>query len=737
MKREPLPIGGILRAAASILLCALAFAARSQDLPKAAVRNVADTYFGTTVDDPYRYFENTKDAEVAAWMKAHSDFAHRTLESISGRAALLASLEKYDSAVSARIAGVTRLPGDLWFYEKREPQDNQFKLYMRRGLQGREVLLVDPDAIEKRTGKPHAINYFSPSPDGRYVAYGLSQQGSESAALHVVDVQTLRLLGAPISRADFGSADWAPDSRSFQFVRLQELKPGMPDTEKYQRSAVYRFHIKGARLATQPVFGIDTPGVALTPAEIPFTSTTPDDRWILGIAVNGTQREFTVYAARRAELTAGKARWKRVVSPEDEVTGLAYMKDALYLNTHKGAPRWHIKKLDLSSPDIASAPIVVPQGDRVITGLAAASDALYIEAREGNVKHLFKLGYKAGAELRRVALPIEGTFELNDSESNASAADPLLPGVVIDLQGWTRAPQIYTVMANEEVRNTGLQPVGPYDAPTDIETREALVKSHDGAMVPMSIIYRKGVKLDGNNPTLLYGYGSYGITEEPFFSNARLVWLDAGGVLAIANPRGTSVFGEDWYRGGFQATKPNTWKDFIACAEYLVAQGYTRAAKLGIFGGSAGGILVGRAMTERPDLFAAVVSKAGALDTLRAEFTPNGIPNIPEFGSVKTEAGFRALAAMSTYANVKDGTPYPALLLTGGTNDPRVEVWESTKTAARLMVASTSGKPILLRLDYDAGHGIGNTKKQQLEERADMYAFLLWQMGSSDYTLQQ
>ena len=722
-------------ATAFALLAASASLAWSQSLPKAAVRNVDETFFGSTVSDPYRYFENTKDPAVAGWMKAHSDFAHATLKRINGRDALLAQLETYDSAASARVVGATRASGDLWFYQKRRPQDNQLKLYMRHGLDGREVLLVDPDAIEKRTGKPHAINYFTPSPDGRYVAYGLSKQGSESASLYVLDVQTLRLVGKPISRADFGFADWASDSRSFLFVRLQELKPGMAPIEKYQRSAVHRFHLRGARLEPHAVFGMQAAGVRMTPAEIPFSATTHDGHWVIGIAVNGTQRELRVYVAPQADALAGKAKWKPVIETQDEVTGLAYMNDALYLNTHKGAPRFQIKKLDLREPDVAAAPVVVPHSERVITGLAAASDALYVEAREGNVKHLFKLGYASGATLEPVKLPVDGAFALSDSESNASAADPRFPGVVIDLQSWTQARQIYRIAASGEVRNTGLQPAGPYDTPTDIETHEVMVKSYDGAMVPMSIIHRKGIALDGSNPTLLYGYGSYGITEEPFFSTSRLAWMNAGGVYAVANPRGTSVFGEDWYRGGFQATKPTTWKDFIACAEFLIAQGYTRPAKLGILGGSAGGILVGRAMTERPDLFAAVISAAGALDTLRAEFTPNGVPNIPEFGSVKTEAGFKALREMSTYAHVKDGTPYPALLLSGGTNDPRVEVWESTKTAARVMAASTSGKPVLLRLDYDAGHGIGNTKKQQLEERADWYAFLLWQMGVKGYEL--
>jgi prolyl oligopeptidase len=228
---------------------------------------------------------------------------------------------------------------------------------------------------------------------------------------------------------------------------------------------------------------------------------------------------------------------------------------------------------------------------------------------------------------------------------------------------------------------------------------------------------------------LLYGYGSYGETEEPWFSVGRLAWMDAGGVFAVANVRGSGVFGREWHLAGKEATKPNTWRDFITCAEWLVAHGWTRPARLAINGGSAGGILVGMAMVERPDLFAAVVAEVGALEMVRAETTSNGVPNIPEFGTRKTEAGFRALLAMSTYHQIKDGVRYPAVLLTHGVNDPRVDVWNTTKTAARLMAATRSGKPVLVRLDYESGHGIGDTKSQTLDERADVYAFMLWQMG--------
>jgi prolyl oligopeptidase len=271
-----------------------------------------------------------------------------------------------------------------------------------------------------------------------------------------------------------------------------------------------------------------------------------------------------------------------------------------------------------------------------------------------------------------VPLPVAGAFTLG-----GGSARPDLPGLLIDLQGWTRARQIYAVAADGSVTNTGLQPAGPYDMPADMVATEVMVKSHDDAMVPMSIIHRQGVKLDGSNPTLLYGYASYGMTEEPFFSISRLAWMDAGGIFAVANPRGSGVFGRQWHEDGKKTTKPNTWLDFIACAETLVAQGWTKPARLAIWGGSAGGILVGRAMTERPDLFAAVVPDVGALDMVRAETTPNGIPNIPEFGSRKTEEGFRALLAMSTYHQIKDGVNYPAVLLPHGgwgPGSPRVAV---------------------------------------------------------------
>lgn len=701
-----------------------------QPLPVAPVRNVPEVFFGTTVDDPYRDFENTKSPAIAAWMKAHSDNAHATLKRIGGRAQLRDKIERYDASAAARVTGVVRLPGDVFFYEKRSPKDDQFKLYMQRGLNGSAKLLFDPDTLKKRTGKPHAINYFAPSPDGKSVALGVSAAGSEEASLRVLDTATRRQIGPEISRAQFGSVSWTPDSKELYFHRMQELAKGMPPTDKYQRSMAVVMKPGSGEKGVRTVLRAGQAGEVNIPAtEFPLIDVQRDGR-VVAIVTDGVSPDFRAYHTTLEKLGSGKPSWQKLFDREDGVTGLALKGDRAYILTYKDAPRYKVLGGKVDGFSVAAAQVLMAPSQRVLSGLAAASDGLYVEARDGNIKRLLRMEHRDAAEPREVPLPVAGAFSLGSASARADQ-----PGVLLDLESWTRARQVYAVAADGSVTNTGLQPAGRYDAPADVVASEVMVRSFDGAMVPMSIIHKQSVRLDGNNPTILYGYASYGTTEEPFFSISRLAWMDAGGVFAVANPRGSGVFGRQWHEDGKQVTKPNTWRDFIACAEFLIAQKWTQPSRLAIWGGSAGGILVGRAMTERPDLFAVVLPSVGALDLVRAETTPNGVPNIPEFGSRVTEPGFRALLAMSTYHQIKDNTQYPAVLLTHGANDPRVEVWNSSKTAARLMAASSSGKPVLLRLDYESGHGIGSTKAQTFDERADIFAFTLWQMGVPGYAL--
>jgi prolyl oligopeptidase len=722
-----------LSALACAALASLALPARALSIEPPApapVKPVTDTYFGTVVNDPYRWLEQVDDPAVRQWMRAQGDYARAVLDAIPGRDALLKRINQLDAATPARVIDVQRRPGGRLFFQQRGARDNQFKLYVRDAKGTR--LLVDPEQVAKQTGTPHAINYMQPSWSGRYVAYGLSAAGSEDASLYVVDAGSGRQVLGPITRAAYGAIGWLPDDSGLFFNRLQEMTAGMPAIEKFQKTrAVFVRVADGAQAAERAVTALsfDSPGININPAQdSPAVYPVHGSPLALGLIFHGTDRELTVYAAPLADAAVGKAQWRKLVDRRDAVTAVEVIGDRLLALTHQGAPRYRLVETSVERPDLASARELMRGEPGVLTGMARAADALYVSRRDGAASRLFRLALGptgATAAPVEVKLPITGSFEL-------SGTDPRLPGVLATAQGWTRAPQIFEVGARGTVRNTGLQPRGRYDALADFVATEVLVKSHDGAMVPLSIVHKRGLKRDGRAPTLLWGYASYGFTEEPWFSAWRIAWLERGGVFAVANPRGSGAFGQDWYRGGYQATKPNTWRDFIATAEYLVAQKYTSSDRLGIWGGSAGGILVGRSMTERPDLFRAVISSVGVNDAVRAELTPNGVPNIPEFGTHTTEAGFRALLAMSTYHHIVDGTFYPAVLFTHGVNDPRVDVWQSSKAAARMQAASASiaaGRPVLLRLDWQSGHGIGDTREQRNAERADVLSFLLWQFG--------
>jgi prolyl oligopeptidase len=698
--------------------------------PAVPAGDTVDTYFGTRVADPYRALEDLKAPSTVAWMRAAADHADATLNRIPGRSAMLARLNALESGSTAKIGRVIRLEGELYVYERRGVTDNQYSIVMRRGLNGAESTLVNPALLSAaRGGVPVAVNFFSVSPNGQTLAYGASEGGSEAASLQLLNMQTLQPIGEPITRADFGVARWSPDSKLFAFNRLTEATAD-PKT-KYDNSAVWLVPMDGGWAKAREILGPSTPlapAPAMRPGEAPTVLFTPDGRWLMAFLEDGVNRDSRMLIAPASSLEKGTPTWSQRIASTDKIIDFAYGNGTLYASTYQDAPRYRVIAAPIDQFSAATARTVVAASDRVVGTLAAARDGLYFDAREGNAKQLWKLPYGADAKAQQVALPLNGSFSLRRG-GGVWAANALIDGVLIALEDWTHAPKLYAVSANGKVEDTGLQTVGSFDAPGDIITTEVLVTSHDGAQVPLSIIHRKGLKLDGRNPTLLQGYGAYGSTWEARFDASRLAWLEQGGVIAMANPRGSGVFGQAWYEAGKQATKPNTWRDMVACAEHLLAQRYASPATLAIEGGSAGGITSGRAATERPDLFVAVVPRVGVLDAVRMELTPNGPGNIPEFGTHTTESGFKALLAMSTYHHIQPGTRYPAVMLPHGVNDPRVDVWQSSKTAARFAAVSASipnGRPVLLRLDYEAGHGVGSTKAQRL---GGMYSFLLWQMG--------
>jgi len=691
--------------------------------PVAPVRPVTEDYFGVKVVDPYRYMENLKDPQVEAWFKGQNDYARAMLARIPGRKALLERIKTLDESAPARVSDLRRLPNDRYFYQKRLASEDVAKLYTREGLAGAEKLVLDPQKFVTQGGPHWSINYYAPSFDGRYVVVGVSPGGSEDAVVHVVDLASGRETGEAIDRAEVAYPAWRPDGRSFYYNRLQKLGPNSPLTERYQKSRAYFHSVGNDPEKDLPVFGYEvSPTVKIASPDISLVLTVPDSAYAVGLVAHGDQNEVTLYLASIDAVQNGDAPWQRLCDVDDDVTGLDFHRDDLWLLTHKDAPRFKVTHTSLSHPDVAHAQVVLPQGEGVIQSLADAADGLYVQELEGGIGRLMRVPH-GGAPPEQVKLPFDGSVLIAAYDKRAS-------GVLLEMTSWTKARKIYSFDPNSNaVTDTQLQPVGSFDDPPDVESVEVKVPSYDLALVPLSIVHKRGLKLDGSNPTLLEGYGAFGITVDPSFDPKLLAWLERGGVYAVAHVRGGGEDGEDWHRAGMKLTKPNTWRDMIACAEYLIERKYTSPSRLAIEGGSAGGITVGRASTERPDLFAAVIDAVGVSNPLRFEFSPNGPPNIPELGSVQTQLGFEDLFAMDSYQHVRVGTAYPAVLLTTGFNDPRVDPWDPAKMRARLQAATSSRKPILLRVDYQAGHGFGSTKTQTQELLADEWSFLLWQFG--------
>lgn len=691
--------------------------------PVAAVKPVVDSYFGKAVSDPYRYMEDVSLPEVQQWAKAQSEATRDVLDGIPARARLLARIQELEASVEARVSTVLRLPGDLWFYEKRGAADNQFKLFVRRGLKGQDTLLVDPEALTKASGSPHAITFYSPSDSGRYVAYGMSEGGSEEALIHVIEVATKKEVMAPIDRAHYSNASWLPDDSGFFYFRQRDLPKGTPETEKYRFQTAYLHRLAGEG-ADRVIVEAGKPGaIEIKAEEFPTVFAIPGTPYVGAIPGNGVQNEFSLYITTLGSLARPQPTWRKLFDAKDDVTGFAIHGDDLYVVSHRDAPRFKVLRTSVDRPDLVRAQVVVAPGREVVVGISAAKDALYVRSREGVVGKLYNLPYGRRPTAKPIALPREGSLEI-------ASADPRIAGVVISMGSWTRDFGYYTLdRRSGRFADTGLQSLGPFGAPAGLATQEVMVKSWDGVEVPLSLVYPKDAKRDGSNPTLLYGYGAYGITDDPVYVLRFLAWYELGGVRATCHVRGGGAYGEEWHLAGKQATKANTWKDFIACGEYLVKEGWTTPARLAIQGGSAGGILIGRAMTERPDLFAVAVPEVGVLNAIRGETSANGVPNIPEFGTVKDERQFAALQEMDALDHVRDGVAYPATLLVHGVNDPRVPVWESFKMTARLQAATSSTRPVLLRLDYAGGHGIGSTKSQRQEQYADIWSFMFWQFG--------
>ena len=683
--------------------------------PPTRTTDTSDVLHGIKVADPYRWLESADDPEVATWTDAQTRRTRAYLDALPYRTALHSRLESLITQTSPRYFGLKAVPGRLFaVYFDPKWQQPMIVVMGEEADPAKARVVLDPNKLDPSGGT--SFDWYVPSPDGKQIAVSLSKGGSEDGSLYVFDVDTGRQSGEVIPHVQYptagGDVAWTPDGKGFWYTRYPG--PERPAEEQHFFQQVW-FH----RLGDDPkddahVFGDGLPKVA----EIALDYSQDVDALLVTVQ-NGDGGEFAHY------VRAADGRFRQVTRFEDGVNFAVFGPDrSLYLVSQRGKPRREILRLAPGELDLARATQIVPQGEDVINVNFWGDDAIVFSGDRMYVRYL------AGGPSRVRAFGLDGKPHGELPLPDVAAVDELEP-IGMDLLYSVEtylAPAQFHRLANGRSTPTAMKVTSPVNF-DDMEIVRQLATSKDGTRVPLNIVRRKGAKLDGHNPVLLYGYGGYGVSETPYFLGSSMrMWFDAGGIYAIANIRGGGEFGKEWHQQGALTRKQNVFDDFIAAAEYLIRERYTEPGRLGILGDSNGGLLVGAVMTQRPELFRAVVAAVGIFDMVRVELDPNGQFNTPEFGTVTDEAQFRALYAYSPYHAVRDGVKYPAMFMPTGANDGRVNPMHSRKMAARMQAATASNHPIYLLTTSAAGHGQGSPLKVQIDQRADYLSFLFDQL---------
>jgi prolyl oligopeptidase len=731
MKINPLP--SLIAATVGLLTLGSphALAAPLAPAPEATRHPVVDEYQGVKVTDDYRWLEDTSDPAEKTWVAAENQRTHTYFDGLSDHEAIAGQLKGIFSKITARYSDLASRPGMLFALKFAPPKQQPLLVVMPSADDpAAEKILLHPSELDPKGQM--AIDWFVPSPDGNFVAVSLSQGGSEDGTLYFYDVATGERLADHIPRVQFptggGSVAWQPDGKSVFYTRYPS--PGeKPEGDLHFYQQIYTHKLGAPEKDDTYVLGQDFPRIA----EIALQAA-PDGAPGIVAAVNNGDGGETAYFL----LPSPDGAWRQIADYKDGIKEAVFgpadraatPPPVLYLRSVNEAPHGKILSLPFSG-GLRQASVVVPErDDAIIQEMAVGSRHLYVSELVGGPSRLesFDLDGRSGHEIPLP--PVSGVANL----VNVDDVFPVGEDHVLFRQTSYVEPSTWYLLKSApqnglgKVTKTTLAPPPPVDF-SDIEVVREFATSKDGTKVPLNILRKKGTKLDGNNPVLLYGYGGYGINETPRSDATLRLWFDRGGVYVDANLRGGGEYGEEWHLGGNLAHKQNVFDDFAAAAEYLIKTGYTNPQELAVHGGSNGGLLMGAFLTQHPDLARAVVSQVGIYDMLRVEHDPNGSFNVTEFGSVKDPAQFQALFAYSPYHHVVDGTKYPAVLFMTGDNDGRVAPYHSRKMIARLQAANASPYPILLRTVSGAGHGIGTALAERIAEYTDIYAFLFDQLG--------
>jgi prolyl oligopeptidase len=682
--------------------------------PPTRTTNDSDTYFGVTVNDPYRWLEDGKSPEVKNWLEAQNKLARGFLDALPGRAALY---QRYGELLHIEAISAPSRAGNYVFFMKRRPTDEKSILYWRRVDDARDVehVLIDPNQF---VGTNNAsLGDISPTLDGHLLAYTLRPNNADEATLYVKDVVTGHdLPGEVIQGAKYASPSWLPDGSGFVYTYLPPADPAAPQDRP--GLAEVRFHKLGTDPKNDPIIHVKTGD----PTKFIGADISRDGKWIFFTQQNGWDKNDLYYQPLEGEPTAALAKhWRPIVVGKPFLYSLEAWQGQAYILTNEGAPHFELSKIALDAIGQSKWKLIIPESPtRVLQGVSVVGNKLICDELE-DVTSRIEIRDLDGKLIRPLELPGIGSV-------SELAGEPEHPELYYGFDSFLYPPEIFQTSVDDPKQTLWYKINIPVD-PSPYVVEQKWFTSKDGTKVPMFVIHRKDMPYDGSTPFLIYGYGGFSVSMTPFFSPGYYPFLEAGGGYALVNLRGGGEFGEKWHQDGMLLKKQNVFDDCAAAAQYLIAQGYTSPQHLALRGGSNGGLLVGAVLTQHPDLFRAMVCEVPLLDMVRFEKFGSGKTWVPEYGSVENEAQFKALYAYSPYHHVMKGTDYPAVLFCTAANDDRVDPMHARKMAAELQADTGSSNPILLRVETQSGHGGGDQVQKTQLLATDLWGFLIYELG--------
>lgn len=690
--------------------------AAQYNYPKTPEIPVTDDYFGTKITDNYRWLEDLKSPEVQSWFKAQSDFSHQVIDKIPNREFLFNRMKQIQE-MAGDSYGTPIQRDKFYFYKKTKKDGKLAKLYSRNIDTGVETLVFDPETYKKDA----QISNFNIDMKGEKLALLFSKSGGEICELRILDLNTKKMLNDVLSPiwSEF-AFEFTPDSKAITYTKMSTADPNSENLLKEMKAML---HVIGTDSGQDVVIASreEYPELNILTEQFPEVTFTNDYKYIQ-LRIGSVKSESPAFYTPYSSIKDKKIKWTQIVKASDDIVQFHIYNDKLFFLTHKNTPNYKIGVTSLANPDFAKAKTVIPESKDFITSIHSSKNYLIYSLSDGVNQDKYQINLQTLAT-KKIPLPsgVNTSSSLNVHEND---------DIICDNAGWLTPTAVYNYSPKiGNVSKNKYFNINDYpDYKKLYDIKEIDVKSHDGTMVPLSIIYPKNMKMDGNTPAYISGYGGYGISYDARFIKRLAALLEQGVVIAIAHVRGGGEKGENWHKSGMKANKPNTWKDFIACSEYLVDQKYTSPSKLIGNGVSMGGVLIGRAITERPDLFAVAIAEVGLTNAIRSETTANGPNQIPEIGTLKNKEDTKNLLEMDAQSKVKKGVKYPAVIVRTGMNDSRIVPWGPGKFAAVLQQNSASGKPVLLYANYENGH-FTSDQNVVFREYADIYSFALWQVG--------